>query len=483
MINRHTKEILVYCPQLSASPKTNYFDRNKTSNISRRSSMNHQEHWRFPPQLKQIGLFLIAGLLLSLLFSLIPTPAWSDEIAGPKSIIIGAKEVINDDLYLAADKITIDGIVKGDAVIAASQITLNGTVEGDLIAAGRIITLNGSVNDDVRIAGQVLVLGEAARIKDDLIAAGYSLENKKGSTIGGNLSYFGAQGLFAGTVQQNLRGATAATQIAGKVNGNVNMIVGNHQLSHPPLIPNAPTIPQIPSGLTLTESAQIDGKLTYRSAADAKIDRGATIAGRVTREDLPATANQSPNVAYGIFWQLQRWLALGLVGWLLLRFVPGWTQTLSANVQSRPLPSFGWGMVAVAVVLIGPIAICALSVPLLMIAGVFLPSLALPILGIGLLALFTLLIGFMIVVSFVPPIVLSFLGGQWLISRLRPHRSLENWRTLFIGLIIFVLLTAIPVVGDVFNAIASFLGLGALWLWWRQDNRRDIARQKPLAAV
>jgi hypothetical protein len=261
------------------------------------------------------------------------------------------------------------------------------------------------------------------------------------------------------------------------------MIVGNHKLSHPPLIPNAPTIPQIPSGLTLTETAQIGGKLTYRSAADAKIDPGATIAGRVTREDLPAAANQSPNVAYGIFWQLQRLLALGLVGWLLLRLTPGWTQTLSANVQSRPLPSLGWGIVTVAVVLIVPIVVFALSIPLLMIAGLFLPSLALPIFGIELLALFTLLIGFVIVASFVPPIVLSFLGGQWLISKLRPNRSVENWRILFMGLIVFVLLTAIPVVGNVFNTIASFLGLGALWLWWRQDNRREIAQQNPLAAV
>jgi cytoskeletal protein CcmA (bactofilin family) len=445
--------------------------------------MSHQKHWQFQPKLKQIGLFLIAGLLSSLLLSLIPTPAWSDEIAGPKSITIGAKEVINDDLYMTADKITIDGIVKGDAVVAASQITVNGTVEGDLIAAGRMITVNGSVNDDVRIAGQVLVLGETAQIKDDLIAAGYSLEHKKGSTIGGNLSYFGGQGQFAGTVQQNLRGATAATQIAGQVKGNVDIIVGNHQLSRPPFIPEDLKIPQIPSGLTLTDAAQIDGKLTYRSDMDAKIDPGATIAGRVTREDLPAAANQSPNVAYGIFWQLQRLLVLGLVGWLLLRLTPGWTQTLSANVQSRPLPSFGWGLVTVAIVLIGPIVICALSVPLLMIAGLFLPSLVLPILGIGLLALFTLLIGFMIVVSFVPPIVLSFLGGQWLISRLRPQRSVENWRVLFIGLILFVPLTAIPVVGNVFNTIASFLGLGALWLWWRQSNQQAIAPQNPLAAV
>jgi cytoskeletal protein CcmA (bactofilin family) len=445
--------------------------------------MNHRKQWRLPPKLKQIGLFLIAGLLSSLLMSLIPTPAWSDEIAGPKSITIGAKEVINDDLYLTADKITIDGIVKGDAVIAASQITLNGMVEGDLIAAGRIITLNGTVNDDVRIAGQVLVLGETAQIKDDLIAAGYNLESKKGSTIGGNLSYFGGQGRFAGTVQQNLRGATAATQIAGNIKGNVNIIVGNHQLSRPPFSSDTPNIPQIPSGLTLTDAAQIDGKLTYRSAAEAKIDPGARIAGRIVREDLPAAANQSPNVAYGIFWQLQRLLALGLVGWLLLRLTPGWTQTLSANVQSRPLPSFGWGIVTVAVVLIGPIVVFAFSIPLLMIAGLFLPSLALPIFGIELLALFTLVIGFMIVANFVPPIVLSFLGGQWLIARLRPNRSIENWRILFIGLIVFVLLTAIPVVGNVFNTIASFLGLGALWLWLRPDKRREIAQQNPLAAV
>jgi cytoskeletal protein CcmA (bactofilin family) len=449
----------------------------------RRWKMNNQKHSRFQHQLKQIGLFLVAALLLPLLFTLIPTPGWSNEKAEQKSVTIGVQEVINDDLYLVADTIAIDGMIKGDAVVAASQITLNGTVEGDLIAAGRIITVNGTVKDDIRMVGQVLVLGESARISDDVIAAGYSLENKKGSAIAGNLNYFGAQGLFAGTVQQNIRGAAAAMQIASPVKGNVNVTVGTHKLDRPPFIPDAAVIPQIPSGLTITDAAQIGGALTYHSEAEAKIDPGATVAGRVVREGIPSSAKEPTSATYGIFFQLQRLVVLGLVGWLLLRLIPGWTQTLSATVQSRPLPSFGWGIVSVAAVLATAIALSILTTLLLVISGVLLPSLALPVLGVGFLAFFALLIGFGIAASFVPPIVLSFLGGKWLMARFRPDRPMEHWMTLCAGLVMFVILTAIPVVGDLLNAIAIVMGLGAIWLWWRQGDRSRTSSEPSLMSA
>ena len=445
--------------------------------------MNDQKRLPFKRKLKRAGLFLAFAFLLPIFLTFLPTPGWSDVPDGQKFITITAQEVINDDLYLTADTITIDGIIKGDAVVAASQITLNGTIEGDLIAAGRIITVNGTVNDDVRMAGLVLILSESARVNDDVIAAGYSLENKTGSTIAGNLNYFGGQGLFAGTVQQNIRGAAAGLQLAGQVKGNVNVTVGNHDLSRPSFIPDTPAIPQVPAGLTLTDTAQLDGELTYRSEADAKIAPGATVAGRVVQEDMPSSPEQSTNAAYGVFWQLQRLVALGLVGWLLLRFVPGWMQTLSATVQARPLPSFGWGIVAEVAVVVGAIALCALTVLFLIVSGILLPSLALPILGIGLLAIFSLLIGFSIVASFVPPIVISFLGGKWLVTKLQPDRATSNVTTLVVGLVAFVILTAIPVVGGILNGIVVLLGLGAIWLWWRKSDRGSTELQRPLSAV
>lgn len=432
--------------------------------------MNYKKYPRFQRRLRQIGLFLVAALLLPLLVALVATPSWSADMTEQKSVTIGAQEVINDDLYLAADSITIDGTVKGDAVLAASQITINGTVEGDLVAAGRIITINGTVDDDVWMAGQVLTLGESARINDDVIAAGYSLENKPGSAIAGNLRYVGKQGLVAGTVQQNIRGAAIAMQIGGPVKGNVTVTVGNEELSHPPLLPDAPVIPSVPAGLTLTDSAQIGGALTYRSTVEANIASGATVSGRIMRTTMPAPTEQPVPQAYGIFWQLQRFVALGLVGWLLLRFVPGWTQTLSATVQARPFPSFGWGIVTVAAVAVAAIALSILMVVLLVISGLVLPILALPVLGIGLLALLALLVSFGVVSGFVPPVVLSFLVGKWLMTRFRPDRPMDNLVALLVGLVVFVLLSAIPGIGGLVTIIVFFLGLGALWLWGRQEN-------------
>lgn len=445
--------------------------------------MNHKTQGIFRRRLKQAGLLLASAFLLPLLFMLFPTVGWSDVPDEPKVITISAQEVINDDIYLAADTITIDGMIKGDAVVAASQITLNGTVEGDLIAAGRIITINGTVRDDVRMAGQVLVLGESARVNDDVIAAGYSLENKKGSAIAGNLHYFGGQGLFSGTVQRNIRGAAAAIQIAGQVNGNVDVTVGTHDLSRPPFIPDAPVIPEIPAGLTLTDAAQINGALTYRSAADANIAPGATVAGRVTRAGMPTDDVAPTNPAFVVLFQLQRWVALSLVGWLLLRFVPGWTQTLVATVKAKPLTSFGWGIVTVAAVVGVTIALSMLTVTLLIFSGLLLPSLAMPIFGLGFLALFALWLGFGIVASFLPPIVLSFWGGKWLMTKLRPYEASDNWVVLVVGLAGFVLLTAIPVIGGVLNTIIVFLGLGALWLWGRTSDRNSTARQQALTAI
>jgi cytoskeletal protein CcmA (bactofilin family) len=432
--------------------------------------MNHKQPFRHLRRFRQIGYFLLAAFLLPMLLMLLSTPVWATESVEQKSITIGAQEVINDDLYLMADIVTIDGIVKGDAVVAASRITLNGTVEGDLIAAGQVITVNGTVNDDVRMAGQVLLLGQSARVKDDVVAAGYSLENRSGSAIGGSLTYFGGQGLLSGTVQQTVRGAAASLQLTGSVKGNVDVMVGTHELSHPPFLPDV-QIPQVPSGLTLTDTAQIGGELTYHSAADAKISPAAAIAGRVVRENLSAEV-QPDRPAVTVISHLQRLLALMLIGWLVLRFAPNWLQSLSTTVQARPLPSLGWGIVTVAAVLAATIAVSIVMGVLLVISGFLLPSLALPILGIGLFALFALFLGFGIVVSFIPPIILSFLGGQWIMAKFHPDQATNSLAMLVIGLVGFVILTALPAIGGVFNAIITFLGLGALWLGWHKRDRR-----------
>ncbi|HEX2163368.1 MAG TPA: hypothetical protein VHM02_05415, partial [Thermoanaerobaculia bacterium] len=91
-------------------------------------------------------------------------------------VVVAAGETVPDDLYAAGEIVRVEGTVRGDLVAVAREVIVVGTVEGDLIAAGELVAISGTVGDDARIAGQVLHLGRAARVGDDLVAAGFSLE-------------------------------------------------------------------------------------------------------------------------------------------------------------------------------------------------------------------------------------------------------------------------------------------------------------------
>ncbi|NJM70717.1 MAG: hypothetical protein HC862_11075 [Scytonema sp. RU_4_4] len=436
---------------------------------------------------KRILVLIFILVLASLLLGF--SPAWSSNSMAQKQVTISANQVIDDDLYLAGETLTIDGTVKGDAVLAGKQITINGTIDGDLIAAGQTVVINGAVNDDVRVAGQVLTLDSKAKVKDDLIAAGASLENKAGSSIGGDVNFFGAQALLAGTVSQNVLGAMNSLELRGSVGRNMRVVaVGDPDPLQAPFIPKpAVVIPQIPQGLTLTDTAQIGGKLTYQSTQNAQINQKAQVAGGVVREELSYEGQphrtgwnrfvQSQSPGEILLQHLQRFGALLLIGWLLLRFVPLWTQGLAATVQAQPLPSLGWGVVTfigvwLVVCVIGIITLL-LTVPL----AFTLPDLILPIIGIGTLTNLFISVGFAIFASFVPPMVLSFLGGRWLMHQLRPDRPTGRFISLLVGLVVFVILTAIPVLGSILSLIVILFGLGAVWQWGRTRMSRTQDRQ------
>lgn len=444
--------------------------------------MKYIKRWRI--SIKRGLLFLLALALIPLLFTV--SPVWSSNSPTGKQVMIAAKQVINDDLYLAGESITINGTVKGDAVLAGKQVTVNGKVEGDLIAAGQVVTINGTVSDDVRIAGQVLILGNKAQVGDDAIAAGLSWENKAGSTIGGNLNFLGAQALLAGNVKQNVLGAMNSLALSGTVGQNVQVTaVGDSDPLEVPFAPKpAVEIPKLQPGLTLSDTARIGGKLTYQSINEGTISPKAQVAGGVVREQIDrkevAISTPQASSAY-VLDRLQRFGALVLVGWLLLRFLPGWTQTLAATVQARPLPSLGWGAVTIITVGLTAIAIVIVTMLMMLLLALILPNLILPVFGIGTLANLALLIGFGIVSSFVPQIVLSFLGGRWLLQKLRPNTTSTNFVTLVLGLLAFVILTAIPILGGILNLIVVLLGLGAVWVWGR--TKLNPVQDRQLMAV
>ncbi|BAZ10038.1 hypothetical protein NIES4071_18520 [Calothrix sp. NIES-4071] len=444
----------------------------------------------FTKPFKKIALLIFTFTLVVLLF-VIFSPAVSINADANKQITITANQVIDDDLYLSGETLTIDGTIKGDAVLSGQTITINGAVNGDLIAAGQTITINGIVKDDVRIAGQVMSIGDKAQIADDLIAAGASLESKVGSKVGGDVSFFGAQALLAGTVNRNVLGAMNSLELRGSVGQNMRVaaIADPNPLKLPFIPKPKATIPEIPEGLTILDTAKIGGKLTYQSTLDAQINPKAQVIGGVVREELPYKGRHSeewnasiqPQTSSRIILQqLQRLAALLLIGWLLLRFVPHWTQALTTTVRARPLPSLGWGLVTVISIVLIVILMPIITFLFSGLLAFVLPNLALPIMSIGILFTIGISVGFAIFATCIPQIIISFLSGRWLMEHLRPNQVTGKITSLLVGLLVFVAISSIPLLGGVFELIVTLMGLGAIWLWGK-GGIWDIKHRQPMS--
>lgn len=431
-----------------------------------------------PRVLILICLMLLAGLLI------VPS-VWAVESQSGDQVIIGPDEVVDDDLYATANQVVVEGTVRGDLVAFGQSVTVDGTVEGDLIAAGQSVEIGGEVDDDARIAGQALLLGEGASVGDDLIAAGYSLQNDPESNVGGTLWYAGYQALLAGSVGEDFAAAANALTLGGEIGGDADADVdGEEGGAAPPgflPVPQAP-IPTVESGLTLTDSALIGGNLTYQSSTEAQIDSGAQIEGDVVREERPVEeeeeeATRSP-FAVALLDALGSLVSLVLVGLLLMWLVPGWIRRRAHTVLDRPLASLGWGLLGLIAFPILGMVILLVTVLLAIVLGLLtLGGLVALIIILGLLAEAALVLIFLITTNYLAQIIVGFAAGVLLLESVLPGRGTGRVLPLVVGLIVYVILGAIPVLGPIVGLIVVLLGLGALFSWvWTTTVRRGHTR-------
>jgi hypothetical protein len=423
-------------------------------------------------------LLAIAGVALLAILLAVPT-AWAFEGRGGDVVVIKADEVVDDDLYVAAGQFRLDGTVRGDLFVAGGTIEINGTVEGDLIAAGQSVVVDGTVEDDARIAGYALTVG--GEVADDLITAGFSLDNKSRSKVGGDLLSVGYQALLAGDVLGDAQIAGGAVQIGGAIGGDAKVDVGGAEAGTRmppgfPFAPNVPPVPSVPTGLTIEEEASIGGNLSYTANAEVAIPAGA-VAGRTafTRyvpevEGRPEVKAPSPAALVGRWFvrQLRRLITLLLVGAAMMWLVPDWTRKIAGIVEVRPLPSLGWGVVAIAAFLLAMLILVIGTVLLAVIFGVVtLGELGGRFAALGGIVTSTTAFGFSVVWSYVTKIVVSLLLGQLIFRLFKSDAAGHRWWPMLLGVVIFVLIAAIPVLGWLAQLATVLLGLGAVWLWAR----------------
>lgn len=438
---------------------------------------------------------LLVGFLL---FLLVPS-VHAVEIFDEGTVVIGADEVIEDDLMVFANEFTLEGTVKGDLITFANKATILGTVEGDLMGAGQEIKVGGTIGDDVRLAGMSIAFHHDAVVKDDVMVAGYSLETLPGSEFEGDFYFAGGQSRLAGDIAGDLSVNAGGLELLGNVAGNVDAEVGD-ALQAPVIspfefVPGVAEVPTFAWGLTVDEQAQIDGDLAYASTVAVEIPAN-VVGGDVSFEEVVVPQAEQEEVSStntAVNWlarELREFVVLLLIGLLMVWLMPFWSRKVSDFVQNKPLPSLGWGLITLAAFAIAFGVIFALTVLLAAFFGfITLSSLSGATITIGLVLMFALVVVFVLTVMFLTKIFVSMALGRFLLGRFSSDAEVNRYWALLLGLFLVVLFTAIPWVGPILSLFVMLFGLGALWqegfkgwqyrLDWRSKEKEPEVEMKP----
>ena len=426
--------------------------------------------------MKRLTYLLSVGLFM---LTLVPT-ALAADFRGGDEVVVAADEVIEDDLYAGGATVTINGTVQGDVIASGRTVTVNGTVTGDLMAAAQSVLINGEVGDDARIAGAALTLGENARIKDDVIAAGYSLETEAGSAVGGSLSFGGGQVLLAGSVTENLNVGAGGLELSGSVGGNVTAELGadTAPFDSRTFIPNLPAVPDVAPGLTLGNNARVEGDFDLTSPERPTIVPEA-VGGEVTvdQQDVSVVSRTRSRAWTG----LQRFIALAAVGLLLLWLAPAFLRRSVEQLETRPLTSLGLGtltLVGVPVALTFLLGLFILLVVLLALLTLGNLGGAVGVVGGAIVLILGVLFGLTLV--YLTYVIVAYYGGRFILTRSDPNANVSPVWALLLGALLLVIVTSVPVIGSIAALSTMLFGLGALWRLRRESpNPREGVKRVP----
>ncbi len=398
-----------------------------------------------------------------------------------ETLYIGAESIVIDgtlkgDLYAGAQTVTVNGTVEGDIYTGAQTIEINGTIEGDLVAFAQSILITGTVKDDLRAGASALKLSKEAQIGDDLLFGGASLETKKGSFVAGDIVVGAAQVLVSGNVDGDIAVGAGAFELNGDVTGNVNAQVESNENSKnmPPMNYGPPPtfgIPQVSPGMTIDENASIGGDLSYTAYNKMTFPTG-VVAGETLRiepayEEFEAPTPPTPTEVAG-FWALS-WvrtvITLFIVGLLFMQFFPNLLLGAGHRLQTNPLPSFGWGILSYLAFFSALFFIALATIIGATIFGALtLGSLSFIIIVVGILLSISFTLAFVIIVAYLTKIIVSVLGGNLILARVKPEWVNHKVYPLLVGVTLLSLIISIPVVGWFIKIIIILLGLGALWI-------------------
>jgi hypothetical protein len=264
---------------------------------------------------------------------------------------------------------------------------------------------------------------------------------------------------------------------------------------------NLPVVRNVAPGVHVGPDAEIGGNLWYQSEVAQTVPAG-SVGGEVTfatpvpqpQPEVSAPPAPSPeatafrNWFVGLSRRVGEFIALVIVGGLLLRFWPEAVRRVSAQAQERPLRSAGWGLIVTLLFFIGvPLAAIVIFVAALLGGLVTFGQLFNAILGLGAAALGLTVTTGLFILALVTKAIVSYLVGRLVLSKLLPQALTGAWAgllSLALGAGIYEILRAIPLgLGWAIGAVVTLLGVGAMFYVVRAALRGPAPAAIPPAAV
>ena len=362
-----------------------------------------------------------AAVILLVIFSSSSLFAFMARRGG--SVSVGPSEVIDEDLYLAGEEITVEGKVNGNLFCAGGTVKVLGSVKGSAWLVGNRVLISGEVTDGLKAAARNVTL--EGGVGGDFIAMGGEVLLRMGSAVRRDLVVAGRKVSFEGTVDGDVRGAGQTVDVTGTIKGGAKFLVQT---------------------LTLSSAARVWGDLVYVSESEAKVESGAMVGGKITRRP-PEYRERVKKILpfaflFGVAGKVLGFFGALVAGLVLVLVFPKWMNSAADALQWELGSCAGWGALALFLTPIG-VAITAAT-----IVG-------------GPLAVLSLLL--YLIAVYASQITVGFFIGR-AILKLDEETAGKGalFGALALGLVLVKLVRMIPVAGYVSMLAVAIFGLGAM---------------------
>ncbi len=347
-------------------------------------------------------------------------PAYAINIETGENLIIN--DDILDDSYFASGNAQVHGNILGDLYIFGGNIFIKGNIFEDLVVIGGKVNVEGNVSGDLRvIGGQVSVYGN---IGDDIVVAGGQIDIAKDSVVDGSI--LAGAGLLTvdGQVKGELRGAIGMLFLNGKIFDDVTVTIED--------------------SIIVSETAEIYGDLNYSGLIEANIPEN-VVKGEINFNEFQRESIMDDLNKLFFLQKLLSFIAAMILMILFVILSPRALVKSGELTKENVVKSFGVGLLTLIAGLMGSIV--------LMVTVVGIP--------IAIILFSILLIFYYLAKVFV---------AAWLASYIFDFKRKKIWVrfryaiSLTIALLLYYLLSLIPIVGWIVNIILFIIGIGSLVL-------------------